>query len=98
VEKAIKLTKEGQITVSCHTENDKGIIKVIDTGIGIDPVMQNIIFDAFRQASEGWSRTYEGSGLGLALVKKITELYNGQITLKSEPGKGSSFSVFLPLC
>lgn len=97
IENAIKFTKHGSITISCRRDEDNGIIQITDTGIGIDPVMQRVIFDAFRQASEGWSRTYEGSGLGLAIVKKITELYNGHITLESEPGRGSTFTITLPI-
>lgn len=97
IENGIKFTKHGSITISCRRDEENGIIQITDTGIGIDPVMQRIIFDAFRQASEGWSRTYEGSGLGLAIVKKITELYNGRITLESEPGRGSTFTIMLPV-
>jgi len=97
IENAIKFTKQGNVTVSCYQEYENGVIQISDTGIGIDPVMQRIIFDAFRQASEGWSRTYEGSGLGLAIVKKISEIYNGRIVLESEPGKGSTFRIILPV-
>ncbi len=97
IENGIKFTKHGSITISCRRDEENGIIQITDTGIGIDPVMQRIIFDAFRQASEGWSRTYEGSGLGLAIVKKITELYSGHITLESEPGRGSTFTIILPV-
>ena len=97
IENGVKFTKQGSITISCRQENENGIIKITDTGIGIDPIMQRVIFDAFRQASEGWSRTYEGSGLGLAIVRKITELYDGEIFLESEPGIGSTFTIILPV-
>lgn len=100
IDNAIKFTEVGNITLIVESEkNDDelyGILRVKDTGIGIAQEKQEVIFHAFRQASEGFSRIYEGSGLGLTLSKKMTELMNGTMTLESEPGHGSIFSVILP--
>ncbi|MHB8871990.1 MAG: ATP-binding response regulator, partial [Candidatus Doudnabacteria bacterium] len=71
-------------------------IEVKDTGIGIPVDKQNIIWEEFRQASEGINRSFEGTGLGLAIAKKYAELLNGKISLESIEGKGSSFSLELP--
>ncbi|MGE5859078.1 MAG: ATP-binding protein, partial [Ignavibacteria bacterium] len=73
-----------------------GIIRIADTGIGISPEKINIIFDEFRQVSEGGARNYEGSGLGLTISKKIIELMGGHIKVESQIGIGSKFSIYLP--
>jgi hypothetical protein len=72
-------------------------VEIIDTGIGIPANFHEVIFESFRQVSEGFSRKFEGNGLGLSITKKFIELLNGKISLKSFPGKGSAFSVLLPL-
>jgi signal transduction histidine kinase len=97
VENAIKFTEKGTIKIICRSEEGEGIIQVADTGIGIEPDLREMIFDAFRQGSEGWNRMYEGIGLGLAIAKRITELYGGGISLESQPGKGSVFTITLPI-
>jgi PAS domain S-box-containing protein len=94
---AIKFTNTGGVTVEVKRgikENTKcGIIKVMDTGIGIKKENQDIIFEEFRQVSEGLSRKYEGTGLGLTITKKSIELMNGRIVVESEPGEGSTFTI-----
>ena len=101
VNNAVKFTSNGVIKVSVHeqTEDQKSfvVIKVTDTGLGIPAAKQQIIWDEFRQASEGFNRSFEGTGLGLTLVKKYTEIIGGNISLESEVGKGSVFSVKLPI-
>ncbi len=97
---AIKFTKSGGITIEVDLE-EKGrdtwvVINVIDTGIGIPIEYQHVIFHEFRQVSEGMGRKYEGTGLGLTITKKSIELMNGTISVTSEPGKGSVFSVKFP--
>jgi CheY-like chemotaxis protein len=70
---------------------------VSDTGIGIPKDKQEIIFEPFRQASEGLSRSYEGTGLGLSIVRKYVDLLNGTIKLNSDIGLGTSFTIELPV-
>jgi signal transduction histidine kinase len=97
---AIKFTNTGKITLDVNKivlyDKEWVTIGIADTGIGIDNEKLNIIFDEFRQASEGVSRSYEGNGLGLTVTKKIVELMQGYITVESQIGKGSKFTIHLP--
>jgi PAS domain S-box-containing protein len=95
---AIKFTNQGHVKITMNTtniqENNLAIsIDIEDTGIGISPKDQKMIFDQFSQADSSKTRDYEGTGLGLTISKKITELMQGHIELKSEEGKGSTFSL-----
>jgi signal transduction histidine kinase len=72
-------------------------VRVRDTGIGIKADDINRLFTEFEQLDTGTARRFEGTGLGLALTKKIIEFQGGHITVESEPGMGSTFSVVLPI-
>lgn len=96
---ALKFTSSGGVTINVDLEKSNRIVKVdvIDTGIGIPEKFYEQIFEPFRQASEGLSRTYSGTGLGLTLTKKFVELINGTLSVSSKVGQGSTFTVKLPL-
>ncbi len=93
---AIKYSNEGTIILMCEKNDNFYFIKVIDQGIGIEPNKLESIFEPFRQAHEGLSRSKGGIGLGLSICKKMVELWRGQIDVTSEPGKGSIFSFSIP--
>jgi len=100
VDNAVKYTETGSITVEADQVEKDGktfvSIRVLDTGIGIAEENYSMIFDAFRQVSEGYGRQFEGSGLGLSISKKIINLMNGEIHLKSKLNEGSEFRVIVP--
>ena len=98
VNNAIKFTERGSVTVSARCLNGEGrvVFKVADTGIGIPKQAQPLIFERFRQMDSSETRPYGGVGLGLYIVKNFTEALGGEITLESEPGTGSIFTVTLP--
>ncbi|HON19523.1 MAG TPA: HAMP domain-containing sensor histidine kinase [Salinivirgaceae bacterium] len=93
---AIKFTHKGFVELKVTEEKDQIIISVKDTGIGIDPKHQAIIFDRFRQIDMDSTRRYEGSGIGLTLVKEFVTMLKGEINLYSELNHGSQFIVSLP--
>jgi adenylate cyclase len=93
---AMKFTLEGgSITVTLQPAGDHCLLKVTDTGIGIRPDQMPHLFERFRQAEGSANRGYEGSGLGLALVRELVELHGGQITMDSTYGEGTTFTVWL---
>ncbi|GEM_PF-1473794 len=94
---ALKFTPPGgTVTVSLGLEDNQVVLRVSDTGIGIGAEHLDRIFDRFYQVNGTIRRRYGGSGLGLALVKEITEAHGGVVTVESQPGVGSTFSVCLP--
>lgn len=99
---AIKFTQKGGITVELRCEKnitpiETVFVKVIDTGIGIDPEKQQTIFEKFVQADSSINRKYGGSGLGLNIVKSLAEKMGGSIAVESHLGEGSCFTLQLPL-
>ncbi|MFA6129123.1 MAG: PAS domain S-box protein [Bacteroidales bacterium] len=101
INNALKFTNKGEISVTTSIESKDsmnfGCITIKDTGIGIKKEYLEIIFDEFRQVSEGQSRSYDGSGLGLHISKRFAEMMQGTITVLSTPGSGSAFTLWLPL-
>jgi len=93
---AIKFTKEGSVTLVLEQNENGVVIKCSDTGIGIPNDKLDYIFEEFRQISEGRGRSYEGTGLGLTIVKKFVELLNGNVSVKSELGIGTTFILNFP--
>jgi signal transduction histidine kinase len=101
---AIKFTPEGgRVTITAARETDDSLVlRVIDTGVGIAEEDQQVIFEKFRQGKmsvptgDVMTREYSGSGLGLSIVKELCKLLGGQVTVASELGKGSTFTVRLP--
>lgn len=88
--------QESMITISMLKDTDQVTIQITDTGIGISPEDQKRIFERFFKADRSHSRNYAGSGMGLAIVKKIVSLHQGEITLESSVGGGTTFIVTLP--
>jgi PAS domain S-box-containing protein len=97
INNAIKYTVKGSLTVSIVVNKENVQILFADTGIGIPKEKFDLIFQEFRQASEGVNRSFDGSGLGLAIVKKYVEIIGAGISLSSRIGKGSVFTLTLPL-
>ena len=94
---AIKFTPEGgRIQVTAAPENGAVEVSVIDTGVGIAPEDHEAVFEEFRQVGESAAKQ-EGTGLGLALCRKFVELHGGKIWVKSELGKGSTFTFAIPV-
>ncbi len=94
---AVKFTPHGTINVTLSRSSDTLVLRVADTGIGISEAFHPHLFDAFWQESTGLSRTYEGSGIGLAITRWLVTLMEGAVAVESEPGKGSVFTVTFPL-
>ena len=98
VSNAIKFTPQGSVTLTAdYCRNEKLILEVIDTGIGIDPQRFDQLFRPFEQIDATDTRSYGGTGLGLAIVKSLVEAMDGTVEVESTPNKGSKFIVRLPL-
>jgi signal transduction histidine kinase len=96
---AVKFTGDaGRVVVSVEPDDDRMLRLVVrDTGIGIKPEDLGRLFVEFEQLDSSIARRYEGSGLGLVLTKRLVELQKGTISVESEPGKGTTFTIVLPL-
>ena len=93
---AIKFTERGFVQIACSLQEDRVLIRVTDTGIGIAREDQEKLFRPFTQIETGLTRQYEGTGLGLSISKRLVDLMGGTIWVESEPGKGSTFSFTIP--
>ena len=96
---AVKFTPaQGRVSLNVQADPQLALVRfeVVDTGIGISAQDLTRLFKPFTQVDSGLSRQYEGTGLGLALVKKLTEMHGGAVRVESEPGQGSRFSVIIP--
>ena len=95
---ATKYTEEeGHVWLTVQQEGDECVLRVRDTGVGITPALLPLIFDMFTQAERSLDRSQGGLGIGLALVRRLTELHGGKVEASSELGKGSEFIVRLPV-
>jgi signal transduction histidine kinase/putative methionine-R-sulfoxide reductase with GAF domain len=95
---AVKFTPDGgRVDVSAQLDTQYVAIAVKDTGIGIAPEDQATVFEEFKQVGRDYTKKAEGTGLGLALTRRFVELHGGEVQLQSAPGKGSTFTVLLPV-
>ena len=95
---AFKFTRQGGVRLRIAPNGPKAVaFAVSDTGIGIPPDKQRMIFEAFQQADGSTSRQYGGTGLGLSISRELTRLLGGELAVASEPGRGSTFTLILPL-
>ena len=94
---AVKFTPPGgEVSVSATSNEDRVVLRVRDTGIGIEPEHMKVVFEAFHQGNANISRRYEGTGLGLSITRGLVEMHGGAIVLESEQGAGTLATVRLP--
>ncbi len=96
---ALKFTHQGGVTISARrNQTDRTIVlSVADTGIGIAPIDQEKIFEDFRQLDTSTTRAYGGTGLGLSICRRLAQMLDGTIEVQSVVGKGSTFTLTLPV-
>ncbi len=93
---AIKFTNKGYVGVEISEDSTRVYLKIRDTGIGISQEFLPHLFDEFKQESTGESRSHEGSGLGLTITRQLVEMHGGRITVESEKGVGTTFTIWFP--
>ncbi len=93
---AVKFTHSGGVIVEVHSDPENVHVRVMDTGIGIRNEFLPFLFEEFNQESSGLSRSYEGTGIGLSVVKRLIDLMEGEISVDTEKGEGSVFTLTFP--
>ena len=93
---AVKYTDRGAVRVRVARDDDRVAFHVTDTGIGIETEQHAVLFEEFRQIATGDARPYGGTGLGLALSRRMARAMSGDIEVESHPGRGSTFTLYLP--
>jgi signal transduction histidine kinase len=95
---AVKFTPEGgRVQLRADVEDGRVVLTVSDTGVGIAAEEQELVFEKFRQGGSALTREHAGTGLGLSIVRELSKLLGGEVTLQSELGRGSTFTIRLPL-
>jgi PAS domain S-box-containing protein len=97
ISNAVKFTARGSVSISTRANGEEVRIAVSDTGIGIRPQDLEVIFEEFRQVDQSRTREYGGTGLGLSITRKLIALLGGDIAVASQYGRGSTFTVILPI-
>jgi signal transduction histidine kinase len=97
ISNAVKFTARGSVSIGGRTNAKEVRIAVSDTGIGIRPQDLEVIFEEFRQVDQSRTREYGGTGLGLSITRKLIALLGGDIAVASQYGRGSTFTVILPI-
>ncbi len=98
VDNAVKYSENGEINIIVKSLNGNCEVNISDEGIGIQPDQLEKIFEPFRQGSEGFTRKFEGTGLGLTITKKFVDILGGILKIKSKPQTGTTVTIRLPLC
>ena len=93
---ANKFTEKGTVTIAAQAQRTEITVAVTDTGIGMTPEQMGKLFQEFSQASSSTASKYGGTGLGLVISRRFCQMMGGDITVASEPGKGSTFTIRLP--
>ncbi len=93
---AIKFTEFGEVSLTVRAAGDRIAFVVADTGIGISKEQHEVIFEAFHQADSGANRRFAGTGLGLSISRSLSRLLRGELTVESEEGRGSTFTLTVP--
>jgi anti-sigma regulatory factor (Ser/Thr protein kinase) len=93
---ALKHTFEGEIAIALHWRVDRFELVVSDTGIGVPAEEMPKLFDRFHRVKDARSRSLEGTGIGLALVQELARFHGGEVTVESQPDRGTTFTVIVP--
>jgi len=94
---AFKFTEKGEVRISIQLRGDRLVYRIADSGVGISADAQRFVFDEFRQEDGSATRRYGGSGIGLAIARRLAQVLGGDLALSSQQGKGSTFTAELPL-